>query len=442
MRSTLKGRPGKRFLTPFLPRREEETVVRPEFYRGVGIENCWMAQHDPRVRPGKRLLDVHLQMQHYTRWQADLELAADLGINAIRYSVPWYKANPAPGRYDWSWIEAPLGWLHERGIVPIVDLIHYGAPLWVENECLNASFPQRLADYAAAFAERFAGLADHYTPFNEPQTLAKKAGYGAVWPPYLCGLDGWAKLSVNIAKAMVLASAALRQAHPSVTLVSADCLWAPPREELQRACPELAGQGGEAAGFPWSCAASSLAYGLVAPAGMMAQGLVALGCPRDDLEWFRAKAQQPDILGFNYYPGAWPGQASALAQDLEEMVRQCSAVHAHFRLPMYISETSGGLTEQQKVQWVEALGGFLEVMRGQGLPVVGLNWWPLYDTIKWDYRDTTATVEECIRPGGWNNGLYVIEPQPDGSLRRVKTAAAEAYAALLRRLRADREEKK
>src|SRR5512135_3434627 len=88
-------------------------------YLGVGIENCWMAQHDPRIRPGKRLLDVHLQMQHYTYWKEDLQLAADLGINAIRYSVPWYRANPAPGRYDWNWIENPIGWLREHGITPI-----------------------------------------------------------------------------------------------------------------------------------------------------------------------------------------------------------------------------------------------------------------------------------------------------------------------------------
>ena len=47
-----------------------------------------MAQTDP-VRDGKRrLLDVCLQMQHYEKWKEDLALAADLGINAIRYSVP------------------------------------------------------------------------------------------------------------------------------------------------------------------------------------------------------------------------------------------------------------------------------------------------------------------------------------------------------------------
>ena len=58
------------------------------FYRGVGIENCWIPQEDATSSRGKRLLDVHLQMQHYQKWEEDLEKAAALGINAIRYGVP------------------------------------------------------------------------------------------------------------------------------------------------------------------------------------------------------------------------------------------------------------------------------------------------------------------------------------------------------------------
>jgi beta-glucosidase len=404
-----------------------------DIYLGVGIENCWMAQHDPRIRPGKRLLDVHLQMQHYERWKEDLQLAADLGINAIRYSVPWYRANPAPGRYDWSWIENPIGWLRERGITPIIDLIHYGAPLWMEQECLDPSFPERLAEYASAFAARFAGAVDHYTPFNEPQTLAKKAGYLGLWPPYASGLDGWLKATLAIARAMVLASEALRRTLPAVTLVSADNPWAPPPDELRRACGDPRAACDGSVDLLWACLASSLAYGLVDPDGPAAGCLVALGCRREDLAWFRARARKPDLLGYNYYCYGVPEEESALAREVDKMVAECSAAQAHFGLPLYISETSGGRTEAQKLQWVRALEKVIGAMRRKGVPVMGLNWWPLYETIQWDYRDNDKTAFECIRPGGWNNGLYVIQLQPDGKLRRVRTAAAAAYAGLLER---------
>ena len=79
-----------------------------EFYIGVGIENCWMAQTD---RPGTRLLDVFLQMQHYEKWKEDLQLAKDLGTNAIRYSVPWYKIIPPRESMIGTGLQAPsIGW--------------------------------------------------------------------------------------------------------------------------------------------------------------------------------------------------------------------------------------------------------------------------------------------------------------------------------------------
>ena len=70
------------------------TLAAPPFYWGVGIENCWMVQTDPKKDGQRRLLDVYLQMQHYEHWKQDLQLAKDVGVNCIRYSVPWYKAEP------------------------------------------------------------------------------------------------------------------------------------------------------------------------------------------------------------------------------------------------------------------------------------------------------------------------------------------------------------
>ncbi|KKK49425.1 hypothetical protein LCGC14_3135190, partial [marine sediment metagenome] len=90
------------------PKQQKAPLARPPFYWGVGIENCWMAQTDPARDDNRRLLDVFLQMQHYEKWKPDLDLAAEVGVNSIRYSVPWYKAEPKPGVYDWSWIDGPI----------------------------------------------------------------------------------------------------------------------------------------------------------------------------------------------------------------------------------------------------------------------------------------------------------------------------------------------
>ena len=74
----------------------------PCFDWSVGIENCGIARVNPAKDGKRRLLDVYLQMQHYEHWKRDLQLAKDVGVNCIRYSLPWYKAEPQPRVYDWS----------------------------------------------------------------------------------------------------------------------------------------------------------------------------------------------------------------------------------------------------------------------------------------------------------------------------------------------------
>ena len=38
----------------------------------------------------------------------------------------------------------------------IADLVHYGAPLWLEDAFVDPVFPRAMADYAGAFARRYA----------------------------------------------------------------------------------------------------------------------------------------------------------------------------------------------------------------------------------------------------------------------------------------------
>lgn len=47
-------------------------------------------------------------------------------------------------------------------------LLHYGTPLWLDNQFLNSSYPARVAAYAAEFTRRYRSLVTHYTPLNEP----------------------------------------------------------------------------------------------------------------------------------------------------------------------------------------------------------------------------------------------------------------------------------
>src|SRR3954470_17594575 len=186
------------------------------FRFAVGIENTFV----PHKRAGHRPLDEYELMDHYRLWRQDIDLAADLGISTIRYGIPWYKVNPGPGRFDWSWTDAVLDYLVSvKGLSPIIDLMHYGTPLWLDNHFVNASYPHRVAEYAARFAERYASLVRYYTPLKEPAVTAAYCGRNGRWPPYLRGDDGFVKVLLALAKGMNRTAEAIRARRPDAVLV-------------------------------------------------------------------------------------------------------------------------------------------------------------------------------------------------------------------------------
>ena len=417
-------------------------LPRPKFYWGLGIENCWIAQTNPAKDGDRRLLDVFLQMQHYDKWKQDLDLAAESGVNSIRYSVPWYKAEPKPGKYDWSWIDKPIDYMvHKLKITPIMDLIHYGTPAWMEDGVVDPRFADSIGKYAGAMASHFKGVVNHYSPHNEPGLTCIFCGLVARWPPYQKGPANWAKIGVEVARGMVLETQAIRHAISDAVIVSIDPWFDDAVNGFlpKDADPELRKA---AAAFP-----ASLAYGK-APAGHPLQAFLGRqGVAADKLDWFRQNVARPDILGFNSYPdiGAYRKDGDYTRHGslpLDKAAKEAAdfvkggilRAHEYFNLPTYLTETSAGLTTEAKVAYIKALYQMTGDLRQEGVPFVGINWWPLFDTIQWDYREKVQKpLADFIYPGGWNNGLCVTRQQPDGDLKRERTGALAAYRDVIRR---------
>src|SRR5688572_4622690 len=263
-----------------------------DFLWAVGIENTFV----PHTRAGHRRLDEYELMDHYRLWRQDLDLAADLGISAIRYGIPWYRVNPRPGVFDWSWTDPVLEYLVTvKGLTPIVDLMHYGTPLWLDNHFVNASYPRRVAEYAAAFAERYGSLVRFYTPLNEPGVTASYCGRDGRWPPYLSGDDGYVKVLLSLAKGMARTAEALRTVRADAVLVHVEDvgLERPGAPGLEAAADAAQGRrllpldlacGRVVAGHPWF------------------DWLVEHGATEPELHALAAQAPRWDVLGVNFYP--------------------------------------------------------------------------------------------------------------------------------------------
>ena len=114
-----------------------------------------------------------------------LALARELGASTIVQFFPWAYVERVPGRYSWTLVDRIVRHAEMQGLRIIARLGL--APDWARDsktETLNHLtedlFPA-FAAYAGAFAERYAGAADHLIVWNEPN-LSFEWGYQPVDP--------------------------------------------------------------------------------------------------------------------------------------------------------------------------------------------------------------------------------------------------------------------
>jgi beta-glucosidase len=395
-----------------------------QFLWAVGIENTFV----PHTRAGHRRLDEYELMDHYRRWRQDIDLAADLGISAIRYGIPWYRVNPEPGRYDWSWTDAVLEYLVEvKGLTPIVDLMHYGTPLWLDNHFVNASYPRRVAEYAAAFAERYAPLVQFYTPLNEPGVTAAYCGRDGRWPPYLSGDDGYVKVLLALAKGMVRTAEALRASRPDTVLVHVEDVG------LERAgTPDLAAEASLAQ--QRRLLPLDLACGRVVDSHPQFDWLIEHGATAPELHELAVRAPHWDVLGVNFYPwsnhrlvrrrnGQVRSVADSPASDLADVLR---LVHERYGRPVLVSETSAPGSHQDRASWMAETLAAVRQSRAGGIPVVGYTWFPMYTMVEWKYRWSRRGLEHHLL----HLGLWDVVPR-NSRMDRDPTPLVADYRRLV-----------
>ena len=71
---------------------------------------------------------------HYHRYEEDIKLLADAGLNAYRFSIEWARVEPEEGTFDPEAIEhyrRVIACCKAHGVEPIVTLLHFTSPKWL-----------------------------------------------------------------------------------------------------------------------------------------------------------------------------------------------------------------------------------------------------------------------------------------------------------------------
>lgn len=393
----------------------------------IGIEDTFV----PQERPGERALDEYELTQHYQYWHSDLALAKEAGATMIRWGIPWYRVNPAPGAWDWDWLDRVVDRFAELELEPIVDLMHYGTPLWMEDQFVNADYPARVAEYAARVAERYRGRLNVFTPLNEPLLNIIYCGEHAYWPPYLAGDDGFVTLLRAIGRGIVLTQQAVAEAsggNASFVHVEASFRFTGDGPEHAEEIAHLRER---------QYLVQDLVTGRVDDAHPLVGYLCSHGFGDDDLDWARTHTAVPDVMGVNYYPAHsteqfLPGErrdggpldprprVNGWTDGLEEVL---TGFAKRYGRPVFLTETCWTGTVEERLEWLDASVACVRKLRENGVDVVGYTWWPLFDMFEWTYRrgDQPATAYQLAM------GLWDLVPDDAGVLRRIRNPVADRF---------------
>jgi beta-glucosidase/6-phospho-beta-glucosidase/beta-galactosidase len=400
-------------------------LLQPNAFQWLaGIEDGFITT--PSAVTG-RVLDQYELTQHYERWREDVALLAQLQVRMVRYGIPWHRVNPGPGAWDFRCTDGPLQALLERGIQPLVSLLHYGTPPWLVEGYLARDFADRMAEYATRVAERYCGRIQFYTPLNEPRVSAWYGGKLGWWPPHRRGWHGFVRVTLAVARAILAAARALRDVDPGIVLAHVDAA------DLYTAnAPDLeleAYRRQELAFLPLD-----LVAGRVQPGHALFEWLLANGAAARELVWLERHAIELDLVGLNLYPqfsdkrlvrtpsGVRMRMPFASAQIVE---RLATLYWNRYRRPLIISETGCEGSADRRLAWLEGSVAATARVRESNIPLVGYAWWPLYALVTWDYREGSRPPHAYLR----QMGLWDLRAGPMG-LDRVRTCLVERYRAL------------
>src|SRR5439155_17311329 len=184
------------------------------FVWGAGVECSFL----PHIN-----VDQYEWTQHNRFWKEDLRRAKEeLGISYLRYALPWHKLEPERGKFDWTMADERIGEMKRLGIEPLMDVMHFGTPLWLKQAVGDPEFPEALERFASAMVSRYSGAIKTWCPFNEPLVSALFSGDFGFWPPHSRKWRGYMPVLSRIVQAVSRGIRAIRRAMPEATVLLCD----------------------------------------------------------------------------------------------------------------------------------------------------------------------------------------------------------------------------
>jgi len=301
----------------------------------------------------------------WNRYEQDLDLIAELGLNSYRLSVEWARIEPQRGEFDSNALahyRAMLEACHARDIVPVVTLHHFTLPLWVADlggfECPEIA--SLMGTYARVVGDALGDLIGVACTVNEPNIVALMGYLMGLFPPAQSDWKRFSKVNVALRACHVAMRDALRSTpgeYPiGITLSMHEYEALPGGEELVESIRnETEDEYLRAVGdddFVGVQCYTKLVFG---PDGLVAH-------PEGELT----------EMGYLFWP-----------QSVEFTIRRTASM---VDIPIIMTENGIGTDDdEQRIRYLtQALAGLSNVI-ADGIDVRGYFQWSLLDNFEWTF---------------------------------------------------------
>ena len=350
-----------------------------------------------------------LACDHYNRYEEDIKLLADAGLNAYRFSIEWARIEPEEGKFDETEIEhyrKVIACCRKNGVEPIVTLLHFTSPVWLirkggwEAESTIEDFRR----YAAYVTERLGGELRYICTINEAnmglqlaaiakrfQLMAQQAAKNAK------SAEGSVQVGMNFEKMMEnMKFAAMENARVFVT--------PQPQIFVSSRTPEgdrLVFRAHQAAKEAIKALYPNMKVGIT----LSVHDLQALpGGERfaeaawdEEFRHYLPYIQGDDFLGVQNYTRTQYGPEGQLPcpegaeltqmeyefypEALEHVIRK---VHEDFKGDLIVTENGVAVSDDsRRVEFIRRALAGVENCLTDGIPVKGYCYWSLMDNFEW-----------------------------------------------------------
>jgi len=302
--------------------------------------------------------------EHWTRYPADLDLLAGLGLNTYRFSVEWSRVEPDDGVISAAALDhyrRVCEAARARGLEPVVVFHHFTTPAWVAQAggWCDPVTVSRFGRFCETVAAHLRGTFKYACTINEPNVVAAFGYELGIFPPGLRDIGRKELAAMTLIAAHREAVAAIRRAAPGVKVGLALSMneWGvlPGSEtrmlELRRSMEDVyleATQGDDFIGV------QNYTRLHVGPGGIV-------GPPA---------GSRLTQIGFEFRPEA-----------LGVTVRRAAEVTG---LPVMVTENGiSTLDDQERIEYTQRALHALEVCLAGGVNVLGYIHWSALDSFEW-----------------------------------------------------------